>query len=82
LNGLHAPSKADVEKILTAIDVEIKAGGKVFVHCQYGADRTGTIIACYEIRRGMSNSDACNEADFYGMSKFEFGMRHFIHIFK
>ena len=83
LNGLHAPNKADVEKILVAIDVEIKAKGKVFVHCQYGCERTGTAVACYEIRnKGVSNADALKEADFYSMSKFALPFRHFIKNFK
>jgi protein tyrosine/serine phosphatase len=83
LNGIHAPSKADVEKILAAINAEIKAGGKVFLHCQHGCDRTGAIAACYEIRfKGESNADALSEANFYGMSKLEFGMRNFIKHYK
>ena len=65
------------------IEAEIKAGGKVYVHCQHGCDRTGTIIACYEIRnQHISNKDAQNDADVHGMSKWEFGMRHFIKDFK
>jgi protein tyrosine/serine phosphatase len=83
LNGSHAPSKADVKKILAAIDAEIQAGGKVFFHCQHGCDRTGTIAACYEIQfKGESNADALSEANFYGMSKLEFGMRSFIKRYK
>ena len=34
------PTKADREKILAALK-----NGHVFVHCMYGADRTGAIIA-------------------------------------
>ena len=83
LNGAHAPSKADVGKILAVIASEIKAGGKVFFHCQHGCDRTGTIAACYEIQfKGESNADALSEANFYGMSKLEFGMRSFIKRYK
>lgn len=83
LSGIHAPNKANVEKILAAIDAEIKAGGKVFFHCQHGCDRTSIIAACYEIQfKGESNADALNEANFYGMSKLEFGMRSFIKHYK
>jgi len=83
LNGIRAPSKADIEKILTAINAEIKAGGKVFVHCQHGCDRTSVVVECYRIRNNnVSNADAIRNADFYGMSKLEIGMRNFIKTFK
>lgn len=83
LNGFEAPKKADIEKILAAIDSEIKAGGRVFYHCQYGCDRTGTLTACYKIRfKGVSNADALSEARFYGMSPLEVGMQNFVKTFK
>ena len=68
--------------IQALIDNEIALGGKVFLHCQHGCDRTGTAVACYEIRHGVSNKDAQKEADFYGMSKWETGMREFIKHYK
>ncbi len=82
LSGTGAPSKDNINLILHLIALESMKGGKVFIHCEHGCDRTGTVIACYEIRHGMSNADAQKEADFYGMSKWEVGMRHFISKFK
>ena len=82
LPGFGAPPKEKMALIQALIDNEIALGGKVFLHCQHGCDRTGTAVACYEIRHGVSNKDAQKEADFYGMSKWETGMREFIKHYK
>jgi tyrosine-protein phosphatase SIW14 len=80
LSGVAAPTSESILKILTLLDSS--ADGPVFVHCRRGADRTGTVIACYRIARNQwTNQDALNEARSYGMSRMEIGMRHFIHSF-
>ena len=43
----------------------------VFVHCRYGCDRSGTIIACYRIRRGWSSELGLQEAEEYSLSTLE-----------
>jgi protein tyrosine/serine phosphatase len=76
LPGLGAPAKSDMEKFLAAIE---KSPDPVFVHCEHGCDRTGTVIACYRIRHDhWSAAEAQKEADHYGMSDLERGMRKFI----
>ena len=82
LKGVGAPTKFQMNFILAMIEDEIKHGGKVFVHCQKGCDRTGTVVACYEIRHGFSNAVALNDAYFHGLSRFEMGMIEFIKKFK
>lgn len=79
LNPLSAPAKDDVEKIIKIIN---DAPGIVFIHCQFGCDRTGTAVACYRIRLGMANQNALNDAKQHGMSAFEVGMMEFIKHFK
>jgi protein tyrosine phosphatase (PTP) superfamily phosphohydrolase (DUF442 family) len=46
MNIFDVPSKQQIKSFLSAID---KASGKVYVHCQHGQDRTGTMIAMYRI---------------------------------
>jgi tyrosine-protein phosphatase SIW14 len=53
------------------------------VHCRRGADRTGTVIACYRITHdGWSNRKALQEATSYGMSWIEFGMQRYVLAFQ
>jgi protein tyrosine phosphatase (PTP) superfamily phosphohydrolase (DUF442 family) len=80
LNAMSAPSKAEIERILGIIQ---SSPGPVFVHCQFGCDRTGTVVACYRIRVKKEQPDvALQDADQHGMSAFEVGMKRFILNFK
>lgn len=76
LSGLGRPKDEDVRRILAVIE---GLPSPVFIHCEHGCDRTGTIIACYRIQHDKwSNDAALTEAEHYGISKFERGMRKFI----
>jgi tyrosine-protein phosphatase SIW14 len=77
LNGRVAPSDAQIAQALAVI--EDAANGPVFVHCRRGADRTGTVIACYRItHQQWNNQKALDEARSLGMSWTEFGMRNYV----
>jgi protein tyrosine phosphatase (PTP) superfamily phosphohydrolase (DUF442 family) len=65
LSGTESPKLEDVKRVIDLINTNT---GKVFVHCQYGCDRTGTIVACYRITKGMKPEDAFNDAKFHGIS--------------
>jgi protein tyrosine/serine phosphatase len=74
--GLGRPTDAQIAGALSNIEA---SAGPVFVHCEHGCDRTGTVIACYRIRHDQLSGEAAQtEADHYGMSKLERGMRSFI----
>ena len=76
LRGLGRPTDEQIRMILAVIDA---APGPVFVHCQHGCDRTGTVVACYRIQHDNWTSDAAlAEATRYGISRFERGMKRFI----
>jgi protein tyrosine/serine phosphatase len=76
LAGMGRPTDAEVSKILSLIE---NASGPVFIHCEHGCDRTGTIAACYRIQHdGWSYDDAMKEAKKYGISIWERGMKRYI----
>jgi protein tyrosine/serine phosphatase len=76
LKGVSRPSDQDIARILAIID---NAPGPVFVHCEHGCDRTGTVIGCYRIQHdGWAAHAVFKEADRYGMSELERGMRAYI----
>jgi uncharacterized protein (TIGR01244 family) len=76
LSGVHAPSNKQISKVLGLLD---DSASPVFMHCRRGADRTGTVIACYRITHdGWNNRRALQEATSYGMSWIEFGMQRYV----
>ncbi len=76
-NGMSAPSPANVAKVLALF--EDVSSGPVFVHCRRGADRTGTVVACYRIAHdGWDNRKALQEAKSDGMSWTEIAMQHYV----
>ena len=79
LKGLGRPTQGQVATLLALME---SLPSPVFVHCQHGCDRTGTIIACYRIRwSGWPNEAALEEARKYGLSKLENGMIKYIRDF-
>jgi tyrosine-protein phosphatase SIW14 len=75
--GLRAPTAEQVSKVLTILDDN--AAGPVFVHCRRGADRTGTVIACYRITHDhWDNAKALTEARSFGMAWIEKAMQGYV----
>jgi len=76
LGGLSAPPDQKIAKLL---DLLTNSHDPVFVHCRRGADRTGTVIACYRVAHdGWSNRKALDEAKADGMSWIEVAMHHYV----
>ena len=76
LRGVGRPTDDQVKQVLALIEA---GPAPVYVHCVHGADRTGTIIACYRIQRDQWTSNAAlREAKLYGISWLELGMKHFV----
>ena len=80
-HGFEAPSDAQISKALAVLNDA--SAGPVFVHCRRGADRTGTVIACYRISHDhWDNAKALQEAASDGMSRLEVAMKHYVLNFK
>ena len=76
MHGVGRPADEQVRQALSLIQT---LPGPVFVHCQHGCDRTGTIIACYRIEHDHWTRDAAfAEARHYGISWLERGMKSFV----
>ncbi len=67
LNNWFRPKDSQIENILAAINKP--ENQPVFVHCQRGADRTGTIIAVYR----MTHDNYSAENAFDEAKEFKFG---------
>jgi tyrosine-protein phosphatase SIW14 len=81
LAGYGAPPTELVAKVLSLFDDA--SAGPVFVHCRRGADRTGTMVACYRIVHDhWENAKALVEAKACGMSWTERAMQSYITHFK
>ncbi len=76
LHGVRRPTEVQIARVLSLIET---LPPPVFVHCERGADRTGTVIACYRIaHEGWTEESALKEAKQHGMAWGQFGMKAFI----
>ena len=81
LHGMAAPTDSNVAKVMALFGD--KSAGPVFVHCKRGADRTGTIVACYRVSHDKwENGKALKEAKSCGMSWIERAMQHYVMKYK
>ena len=77
---MHAPTDEQMSKALAELNTS--ANWPVFLHCEGGRDRTGTVIACYRIAHDRwDKHKALAEARVHGMSPFDIGMERYIRRF-
>src|SRR3954463_7207284 len=55
---MDVPTVEQIEQVMTVIDKAKVAGMGVAVHCLAGRGRTGTILAAYFVRQGLSAREA------------------------
>jgi protein tyrosine phosphatase (PTP) superfamily phosphohydrolase (DUF442 family) len=69
VNDGEAPAEGVIERLLSVV---AESPGKVFIHCQAGVGRTGSVVAAYAVRTGaMSGAGAMYEALSIGPPTFE-----------
>lgn len=67
--GREAPTQAQVRDFFALVDNAPKT--PVFIHCQYGADRTGAMVGLYRVtRQGWSFDDTWKEMRRYGFKPY------------
>ena len=81
--GLLRPENGTMRKALDILEGR-KHGFPLpaFVHCEFGCERTGTVIACYRIEHNGAGADeSLREADKHAMSKFAILQRQYVRDF-
>ena len=61
IQDMNTPSNEKMRQILHRIDAAIEAGRTVYVHCLAGLGRTGTVVGCYLVNKGMDGHAALRE---------------------
>ena len=81
MRGFHTPTEDQIAAVLRVFNDS--SATPVFVHCRRGADRTGTVVACYRISHdGWENRRALNEARSLGMNWLERSLQHYVLAYK
>ncbi len=57
------PTRAQMSALLGAIDADLQAGRKVYLHCWGGIGRTGTTVGCWLVRHGLTGEAALARLD-------------------
>jgi ADP-ribosyl-[dinitrogen reductase] hydrolase len=63
VRDLNVPDAATMREILDLIEHEHAHGRTVYLHCWGGVGRTGTVVGCYLVRRGLSGEAALDQLE-------------------
>jgi tyrosine-protein phosphatase SIW14 len=77
IGRIGRPADTKVRRVLAILSAP--ENQPVFVHCNYGRDRTGLIIAIYRLaNEGWTAEEAQREANRHGMFWWKFGLKNYI----
>ena len=65
VNDHQAPTLKQIIEIVTLIEENLSAGRGVMIHCLGGKGRTGTLLACYIAKNGLSRFPVPNGPSMY-----------------
>jgi ADP-ribosylglycohydrolase len=58
----HVPARREhMIDIQACLDHAVRTGQRVYVHCRAGIGRTGTVIGCFLVERGLAGDQALDE---------------------
>jgi hypothetical protein len=63
IRDFSVPSREAMQRTLDLLDGELAAGGLVYLHCRGGCGRTGTVVGCHLVARGMPADEALARVD-------------------
>ncbi len=58
MEDMEAPSQEQLERVVSALDRAHQQQLGVAVHCAAGLGRTGVVLACYFVRKGLTAQNA------------------------
>jgi atypical dual specificity phosphatase len=58
ITDYSVPGVRLMREIVEAIDSELDAGSRLYLHCHAGVGRTGTALGCWLVEQGLSGPDA------------------------
>jgi atypical dual specificity phosphatase len=68
VDDFGAPELEQLKEVVSFINKDVSAGGKVLVHCFAGIGRTGTVLIAYLLNKGMEMSLAIEKVQSLGAS--------------
>ena len=71
VQDFNAPSQEQIDRVIQFVDRHLEQGTRVAVSCVAGRGRTGTILSCYFVSKGLSSQDAVYEVKRRGRKPYE-----------